>query len=79
MLFVLGSTGFVENTNSSNPSLKDFIILGLAVFDLFFQLIIQMSLKVVAEGSVIENRWGIAEKAVEGQELLRPIPKGFAR
>lgn len=70
---------FVKDMDSSNPSLEDFIILGLTVFDLFFQLIIQMSLKVVAESSVIDNRWGIAENAVEGQELLRPIPKGFAR
>ena len=33
---VLGSSGFVENTDSRNPSIKDFVIPGIAVLDLFF-------------------------------------------
>jgi len=77
--FVLGSTGFIKKANSRNPSLRDFIIPGFAVFDLFFQLIIQMSFKMIAEGGVIKNRWGVTEEAVEGQELLGLIPKQFAR
>ena len=62
--FVLCSMGFIKNTDSHDPSLKDLIILHLAMLDLLFQFIIKVSFEMVVEGGVVENSWGITEEAV---------------
>ena len=51
--------------------------MAFTVFDLLFELIIEMSFEVVAKCDIVKDRGGVAKEAIETEKLLGPVPEGF--
>jgi hypothetical protein len=67
----------LEDTYSHDPSFEHFVITGVTVFDLFFEFVIEVCLEMVTKGGIIKDGGSVTKKAIQAQEFLRPVPKGF--